>query len=233
MRQPPRLQVPLKQLSELPPKNPGGEQLTHNPPGVDPRPKMIKAIDQVLVPRFNTLYDSLRTTQGWRYMADGLARGTITTVAGQPVQVPVTLDHDPKWRLEMWPGAVQVFLAIRFFGIVPQALPTVNAGMECIFIDQFGNYAPLGEVLCQSGGNSNYDVILPTPITDPSNQAVGSLVVTQSNIANSNGTHNWSIGFSALYMLPSRYGYEILEDEEYEQIDHHIRRKKHHDHHSD
>ncbi len=216
----------IKQQSELPPKNAYAEELKgHETPHIDPRPKMHKPLDGILVPRFNTLYDSIRSTQGWRYMADASAFGAITTAAGASTSVPVNLTNNPNWKLEQWPGAVQVYLAIRFFGIAPQAVPTANGGMECIFTDQFGNVAPLGEYLSQSGGNSNYDVILPTSITDPGNQTVGTLTVNQANVASSGGTFNWSIGFCAVYMLPSRYGYEIIEDVEYEQIDNKVHQK--------
>jgi hypothetical protein len=228
LRNVPRLAQPLKQQSVLPPDNPY-EKKIHYPTEQDIRPRFYKPLEHVLVPKFNTLYDSLRSTQGWKYMADAMAKGTITTTPGATASAQVTLATDPKFRLEQWPGGVQVYLAIRFFGIVPQAVPTANGGMEVVYIDGGGNQAPLGEYLSQSGGNSNYDVILPNAITDPGTTSLGTLTVTQANVASSGGTFQWSIGYSALYLLPARYGYEIMEDEEYEALDgHHNHNHKNH-----
>lgn len=227
MREPPRLREPLKQLSQLPPPNPYQKEVDTTPLApVDTRPRLVKPIEHVLVPKFNQLYDSLRSTQGWRYMADGLASGTISTTVNTTVTTPVNLSKSPNWRLEQWPGGVQVYLAVRFFGIAPQTIPTANAGIEVLFIDQFGNIAPLGEFLGATGGNSSYDTILPTPITDPGNTNVGTLSVSLANVATSNAVYNWSIGFSAVYLLPARYGYEMIEDQEWTDTQH---KDKHHD----
>jgi hypothetical protein len=218
-RIPPRLAEPIRQLSQLPPVNPYEEEAKERvipKPGHDPRPYMVREAEKVLIPRYNELYDTLRTRGGWKYMADGLATGTITTTPGATAQASVTLAKTPNWRLEQWPGAVQVYLCIRFFGIVPQTVPTANAGLEVLFYDQGGNIAPLGEYLAQAGGNASFDTILPTPITDPGKGDIGTITVALSNVASSGGTYNWSIGFSAAYLLPARYGYEILDQERYE-----------------
>lgn len=229
MRIPPRQDgVTLKQLSVLPPKNPYEDVPTEPMHAIDVRPKMIKPLEKIITPRYNTLYDSLGSTQGWKYMADGLARGTITTTVNATVTVPVTLSAIPNWKLTQWPGAVQMYLAIRFFGIVPTALPTANAGMEVLFIDQFGNLAPLGELLSQAGGNSNYDTILPSPITDPGSTQVGTLSIGLVNVPSSSGTYLWSIGFSALYLLPARYGYEVLTEHEYADAQYELKKEKGH-----
>lgn len=223
MRQPPRLTMPIRKQSELPPKNVYEQETAHLPvvEPVDHRPKLIKPLEQVLTPRYNQLYDTLRSTQGWKYVSDGLAHGTISTSVNGTVTTPVTLSNVPQWRLEQWPGAVQVYLAIRFFGIVPQSIPTANAGMEILYIDQSGITAPLGEFLAATGGNSSYDTIIPNPVTDPGNTGVGTLSISLANVANSNATYYWSIGFSAIYLLPARYGYERLDQEEYENIHRH------------
>jgi hypothetical protein len=159
-----------------------------------------------------------------------MASGTITSVVNQTVAVPVTLSADPHWRLEQWPGAVQVYLAIRFFGIVPQAAPTTVTGISVTFQDQGGNSAPLGEFVNSVGGN-NYNglTIMPSPITDPGQLQVGSLAVTLPNIATSTATYHWSIGFSAVYLLPARYGYEVLDDEQYLGLEWSKRKGQHED----
>lgn len=230
-REVPRLQEPLQQLSQLPPKNPYYEEDKPVIPHEDTRPKMVKDVPGILVPRFNTLYDSAGSTQGWRYMADAFVHGSIATSVNSTVTTPVQLANSPNWKLQQWPGAVQLFLVVRFFGIVPGTVPTANAGMECLFIDNFGNTIPLGEVLSQTGGNLGQDVILPTALTDPGNPTLGTLSVTLANVASANSTYLWSMGFSAGYMLPSRYGYEVLEEHEYYQIENKFHKKeKHHGH---
>ena len=73
-----------------------------------------------LVPKLNTLYDTLRTPNAWRYMADAAAKGTIATAVNSTVSVPVTLLKQPLIRLSQWPNAVSAHLVVRFFGIAPQ-----------------------------------------------------------------------------------------------------------------
>jgi len=175
-----------------------------------------------LFPKLNILYDTLRTPNGWRYMADAAAKGTITTTVNAIVQVPVVLLKQPLLRLSQWPNAVQVHLVVRFFGMAPQTVPTANAGLEAIFYDNFGNIVPLGEFLSQTAFGSVYDHILPTPVTDslssgsPSQEPagnegpqVGYLAVFNSNLASSSGTFNWSMSFSLAYLLPSAAAYEL------------------------
>lgn len=178
-----------------------------------------------LVPKFNILYDSLRTPNAWRYMADAAAKGTITTVQNGTAQVPVTLLKQPLLRLSQWPNAVQVHLVIRFFGLVPQGIPTGNGTNEVFFFDNAGIPVPLGEFLAQSGGNSVYDHILPTPVTDSLSSgspatattgnegpSVGFLSVFASNTAGISQVYNWSMSFSLAYLLPSSYAYELRSD---------------------
>lgn len=175
-----------------------------------------------LFPKLNILYDTLRTPNGWRYMADAAARGTITTVVNATATTPVVLIKQPLIRVNQWPNAVQVHLVVRFFGIAPQVVPTANAGLEAIFYDNFGNIVPLGEFLSQTSFGSVYDHILPTPVTDSLSSGspqlepagnegpiVGQLSVFNSNLASSSGTFNWSMSFSLAYLLPSAAAYEL------------------------
>lgn len=163
----------------------------------------------ILVPKFNSLYGSLRSTDGWRFISDNYASGSISTTVNTTVTGAVSLVNSPHFRLKQWPGAVQVYLMLRFFGIAPQTVPTANAGMECLFIDNSGNTTPIGEYLSQSGGNGNPFAILPLPITDTEATSVGTLSIALANVANSNATYKYSIGFSYVYVLPSVSGYEI------------------------
>lgn len=165
----------------------------------------------LLIPQFNTLYDRLRSSHAWKHVSDNYAKGTIATTVNTTITATVTLGETPLWRLQQWPGAVQLYLVLRFFGIAPQALPTTNAGMECLFYDLAGRITPLGEFMAATGGNVTHQVLLPVPVTDPSNTAVGTLSVTLPNTANSNATYNWSFGFSAAYLLPSEEGYKLYD----------------------
>lgn len=172
---------------------------------------LVKQKIPLLLPQFNKLYDSLRSADAWRFVSDNYASGTISTSVNSTVQVTVKLANTPLWRLEQWPGAVHLYLMLRFFGIAPQSVPTANAGMECMFIDNSGGTTPLGEFLSQTGGNGLPFALLNAPITDPSNTSVGVLSVALANVASSNGTYNYSFGFSAVYVVPARDGYQIYE----------------------
>jgi len=208
----------LKKQSLLPPPPSEYAQEAQDreiPEPEDIRPVLIKQPENVLVPRFNTYYDTTRTKDGWRFLADNSAQGSITTVVNSTVSVLVELLNNPVYRLDQWPGAVQLYLAIRTFGIVPSAVPTANGGMRVTFVDQFGNRLPLLSMLSQTAQNIVVRSILPTPITDVGNVTVGTLEVQLSNVATSDGTYLWNIGFSAVYLLPSRYGYEMLSSEQW------------------
>lgn len=184
-----------------------------------------------LVPRLNILYDTLRTPNAWRYMADAFAHGSISTTVNQTVAAPVTLQKQPLLRLSEWPNAISAHLVIRFFGIVPQAIPTSQAGMEVLFTDNAGNTIPLGEFLSQSGGNSVYDHVMTNPLTDTFGSSspqlepagaegptVGVLTVQLPNVATSNGTYFFSMSFSIAYLLPSVEGYTFTEDRAGEEL---------------
>ena len=164
---------------------------------------------QLLVPTFNELYDSLRTTKAWRYLSDNYASGTIATTAGSAVLTAVSLGTTAKqYRLSQWPDGIQVYLAIRFFGIAPQVVPATVGNIECLFIDNSGNTTPLGEFMSNSGGNLHPTAIIPKSITDPGETSVGKLSVQLSS-SSSTATYNWSFGFSYVYLLPAEKGFKI------------------------
>jgi hypothetical protein len=162
---------------------------------------------QHLVPRYNTLYGTLRTEQGWRFTTDNWANGTLQTSLTLPVQADINMNLTQNARTSQWPGGVQYYLVIRFFGIAPQ---TSQAGsIECVYFDDSGYPVPLGEFLANAGGNQNYDHIIPSPIADPSNQDVGILQVTLNGGVTTAPLLNWMLGFSYAYLLPSRHGYDL------------------------
>jgi len=166
-----------------------------------------------LVPRYNKLYDSVRSEQAWRYCADGMAHGTILPVAGTATLTNVVLLNDPVWRLARWPGGVHLYLVVRQFGIAPQAAPATVGNMELVFFDVNGIPIPLGNFLSSQAGNVQYDSLEPVPLTDPDATLVGQLSILLQPGGASPVTYNWSMGFSAAYSLPSRHGYDLMPEE--------------------
>ncbi len=191
------------------------EELVHDPP----QHAAIHTLKQdipVLVPRYNTLYDSYRSKQAWANSADGEAEGTVTTVAGVAVTVPVALNlppntQSPNWRLEQWPGGTLLYLIIRSFSIGPQTATFATQGaINVLFIDQFGNLAPLGVIPNNAFSNLQLvPVILPGAITDSGQQkSLGQLSFTL-NAGATVGAYAWQLGFSVAYLLPALKGYDL------------------------
>lgn len=169
----------------------------------------------ILVPNYNKLYDSWRTTQGWRYGADAYANGTVTTVAGNTVSVDVDLTLPANyqgniWRLSQWPGGTQLFPFVRDFSLAPQTAVFATAGeIDVVYIDEQGNPVPLGTY----GNNTFYpnqsiNALMPGAIMDSGQQAMGTLLFTL-NAGATVGTYSWQLAFSATYMLPAEKGYRI------------------------
>lgn len=201
--------------------------------------KMLRS-QNVVVPRFNKLYGTLRSEDSWKYIQDGYATGNLTTIGSTQVQSKVSLSGPssqqgsaPFFRQDQWPGAVSCHLVIRSFGIAPQTAIATIGELEILFIDQFGMTVPLGEVPSNTGGNFlGIDIVLPTPITDPgmgsSINGLGVLAVTLNPGGGTTAVYNWSMGFAVAYMLPSEKLYEIHTTEKWES-----REKYHVDTHSE
>jgi hypothetical protein len=198
---------------------------------VNPRPAqaphMMKQDVPILVPNYNRLYDTYRTTQGWRYSADGYANGTVTTVAGSAVLVPVKLTlptntQSPNWRLEQWPGGTLLYLVVRAFFMGPQTATFATAGeIDVVFIDQFGNTAPLGVVPNNGFYTFSSDTIMPGPVTDTGQQSsLGNLSFTL-NTGATVGTYSWQMAFGVAYLLPALKGYDVKRIGEDHHVEHH------------
>src|SRR6266436_5032835 len=96
-----------------------------------------------LVPRFSKIYDSLRTEQGWRYMADNWSNGSIATSLVAPATADVDFNQQFIARTSQWPGAVQFYLVIRLFSIAPETSQAGN--IVCVYEDDnSGITVPLG-----------------------------------------------------------------------------------------
>jgi hypothetical protein len=169
----------------------------------------------VMVPNYNQFYDTLRTKQGWQFSADGYANGTVTTVAGTTVISPVVLTlpsntQSPNWRLQQWPGGTLLYLFIRSFSMGPQTAVLATQGeIDVVFVDQFGNSAPLGVVPNNAFFNDLPGILLPSPITDTGQQdELGDINFTL-NAGATVGVYSWQIGFSCAYLLPALKGYNL------------------------
>lgn len=100
-------------------ENPWREE-ADNPQAVDTRLHMLKEDRPILTPRYNTIYDTMRSNQAWRYTSDNFATGSLSVNPGATTITPVTLAQKINTRISQWPGAIQMFLYLRSFSIVPQ-----------------------------------------------------------------------------------------------------------------
>lgn len=195
------------------------EKLTRPVPHHDPRPKVIKPFDNVMVPHLNKMYGSLRTEDGWTHLVDNYAKGGLTTVQGTLVQSAVTLAlSNPETRLSRWPGGTSMYLAIRMFSLAPTTATFATAGSLDLYYQDIigGQVVPLGSIINnQINSVEDMAVLIPTPITDPGALAnqIGNIQATLS-AAGTVGTYIWQIGFSYAYLLPTVKPYEIQHVEE-------------------
>jgi len=197
--------VPKPKIKE----EPVHEELTNHTVTHEEHTKPYKLVYPVPVPNYNTLYDGLRSKQGWRYISEASAQGTVTTVAGSSVLVPVTMTQTPNWRLEQWPGGTQLFLVVRMFSVGPQTASFATQGeISVLYLDWSANVTPLGIIPNNGFYTNGFDTILPAAITDPGLAALGQLSFTL-NAGATVGNYSWQLGFSAAYLLPALHGYSL------------------------
>lgn len=196
-------------------EEPVREELTHPENAPDPkhwqdtRLHQVKPNHPITAPVYNELYDSLRTTRAWRYMADAFANGTITPTAGSTVTAKITATVPGGiLRLSQWPDGVQAYFVVHSFGIAPQAAPVTGGALEVLLIDPGGYTIPIGDFWSATGGNSGQDIILPNPITDPGKLDLGLLSIQLQPGGASAVTYNWSMGLGIVYLLPNIKGYK-------------------------
>lgn len=178
-------------------------------PRIDTRPTMIKEQQSILVPQYNELYDNLRTTRAWRYLADNWANGTFTTIAGTLVSTNINLQEKTNYRTSQWPGAVQVYLVIRSFSFAAQSAIATVGSLDCYLIDKAGHTIPLGAYVSNVSGMQSIDTIIAVPITDPSEINVGTLAVTLAGTTPTVSVYNYQFAFSVAYLLPEINGYRV------------------------
>lgn len=165
----------------------------------------VKPLEYFYHPEYNILYGSLRTEGGWRYTIDNIATGNVTTIAGAVTASPVSLAIPPFTRISQWPGAVQAYLVIRHFCVAPSTATFATAGeLEVQYVDSIGGFIiPLADIINSQSFNSlDNTILIPTPITDPSVKAVGTLNFALSAGATV-GTYLWQMGFAYAYLLPA------------------------------
>lgn len=190
----------VEELIEKPEAVDIAERETAKISGID-----VKPLDYFYHPEYNVLYGSLRTDGGWRYTIDNIATGNVTTVAAATTPSVVKLAIAPFTRISQWPGAVQAYLVIRRFSIAPSTATFTTLGeIEIQYVDLIGGFIiPIGDMINSGQINAiDTDIIIPTPITDPSVTNVGTLNFALSTGATV-GTYLWQMGFSYAYLLPA------------------------------
>lgn len=190
----------VEELVEKPEDIKHAEEQAAKISGVD-----VKPLDYFYHPEYNILYGSLRTEGGWRYTVDNIATGNVTTIAGATVTSAVSLAIAPFTRISQWPGAVQAYLVVRHFCVAPSTATFTTAGeLEIQYVDSIGGFIiPMADIINNQSFNSlDNSILIPTPITDPSVKAIGTLNFTLSSGATV-GTYLWQMGFAYAYLLPA------------------------------
>lgn len=165
-------------------------------------------------PRYNKLYGSNGVEGAWRYIIDFQVNGSTFLSSSAQTNIPIKLTSAPNWKLQQWPGAVQLFLCIRMVSIAGETFPATITNFGLFFTDAVGgNTIPLGEINTTNGTTSFFDLLIPTPITDPSNLNLGTLYTSVAG--NIGTTYDWQMAFSGAYLLPelNPYDNQIVEEE--------------------
>jgi hypothetical protein len=165
--------------------------------------------------RYNTLYDSLRTTQAWRYRADVHADGFITSIPGGAAQALITLNEVPNLRLSRWPGGVQCYYCLSFFSICPLA-PTLGGtgGTALHVFDGSGQSYPLGTFPGNTAYTNSLGILLPNTIVDPGDKRVGTLLL-EEDASGAAISYTFQMAFSIAYLLPTDNGESEHETKHY------------------
>ena len=167
-----------------------------------------------LFPKLNTLYDSQRTPNAWRYTADAsvLILGQSIVAGTNTVPVALPTGQMPSWRLEQWPNAVQLYFVVNGY-FFSQRASVATAGTVIHQFQPVGGFAVAiaGSQTNSPGVDFVGDVLIPFPISDPGNSTLGNLLITLSPGA-STVTADIFINIAAAYLLPSAAAYELREE---------------------
>lgn len=154
-----------------------------------------------VVPRYNALYDGLRTQTAFDTLVQNGAHGSLTPATGVQT-LAVNLDNPPNLRTSQFPGAIQVYPVIISFSFAPVAI-TMTGAHSFLFQSAQGGYPiPLGEYNASSGSVENFSYIVDGPIADAGQLFMGNIIYTGTTIATA-VTVNWRIAFGWAYLLPT------------------------------
>lgn len=154
-----------------------------------------------VVPRYNTLYDGLRTQTAFDTLIANGAHGSFTPATGVQT-LAVNLDNPPNLRISQFPGAIQVYPVICSFSFAPIAVTMTGAHSFLFQSAQGGFPIPLGEYNASSGNVENFAFIVDGPIADAGQLFMGNIIYTGSTIATA-AVVNWRIAFGWAYLLPT------------------------------
>ena len=170
---------------------------------------------RIALPRFNRMYDNLRSDNSLLDFSDFEASGSIVTVAGALTlssAIGFPSGQFIPLRLEQWPGAVQCYLGITYFGVASQsAAPTTVGNLQCYFVDYAGVKTPMLNIMSNAAGSNGSDIIIRTSIVDPNPPSLGNVGVTLNPGGATVVTVNFDIRFSFVYLLPTEYAHDIID----------------------
>ena len=181
-------------------------QLTEPLENHDRRPVRFAAPSPRHEPRFNRLYNSLRSDNLINGVSDLALTGSIAITNAATTTVNLALSTSPNYLIRKWPDATQAFLLLRSFSLAPSTAGAVG-DLQCVWYDSAGNTIPLGDFSAASAGTLMNPVLSPNPLTDTGSLALGSLSVNWlGGIAGI--TVGYSFGWSVVYLLAATTPYE-------------------------
>lgn len=168
-----------------------------------------------MVSQYSILYDTLRSRDAWANLIDVSFTGSLTPSAAAPVSAALTtagVVNQVNNRLGQFPRGVQLHLCVRLFAFASRAA-TATGTLLFTYLDPLGFSVPLGVFNAAGGqGVRSDDLITPSPITDPSTNQWGALIVTMGG-GGAPVALDYQLGLSFVYVHPVNrgQGYENLD----------------------
>lgn len=168
-----------------------------------------------LPPQFNILYDIYKTCDAYDKTLLFTAHGSIVIGAAQQV-IPLVMDtastvvgasQSPLSHLQLlsqFPGALQMLPVLLTFSF-GQTVTSATGEFSLLYVPQGGDIGyPLGEYYAGTGSVQNtMRHIIKAPITDPGQQALGTLIYNPNSVAGVTGTLFFRLGFGMALLLPA------------------------------
>lgn len=207
----------LDMPSRLPPSLPEGDAPTVDDPPMPgafphaPQPGYkIKALrDRPASPRFNLLYDSVKSGGNWHRVIDFVIEGNFTAVNGTPVRTALLassvfgvqgMNSGSLSGIGQYPKAPYLYLCVRHFSMAGRA-GTQTGTMVMHYEDYQGKVAPFGVISGATNLNIHEAYLMPSPITDSDQANYGNLYALLAGATPD--TWDFQIGFSVVYCLPT------------------------------